>query len=76
MTIRIKTLAQISEQHDRISGYLTSRNRYNAACKVDSIFNGIFDRIVIAIGITEIDDEAIELAYNEPMLVSDYQRLP
>lgn len=76
MTTRIKTLAQISEQHDRISDYLTARNRYNAACKVDSIFNGIFDRILTAIGITEIDDEAIETAFNEPMLVSEYQRLP
>lgn len=73
---RIKTLAQISEQHDRISDYLTARGRYGAACKADYIFNDIFDRIMTAIGITEIDDEAIELAYNEPMLVSDYQRLP
>ena len=49
MTVRIKTLEQISEQ---------------------------YDRILTAIGITEIDDEAIEIAFNEPMLVSKYQRLP
>lgn len=73
---RIKTLAQISEQHDRISDYLTARGRYKSACKVDEIFNATFDRILTAIGITEIDDDAIELAYNEPMLVSEYQRLP
>lgn len=76
MTTRIKTLEQTSEQHDRITDYLTAQNRYKSACKVDSIFNGIFDRIVTAIGITEIDDEAIEVAFNEPMLTSEYQRLP
>lgn len=76
MTTRIKTLEQISEQHDRISDYLTAQNRYKSACKVDELFNGIFDRIITAIGITEIDDEAIEIAFNEPMPVSDYQRLP
>ena len=56
---RIKTLEQISEQHDRISDYLTAQNRYKSACKVDCIFNGIFDHILTAISITEIDDEAI-----------------
>ena len=73
---RIKTLAQISEQHDRISDYLTAQKRYKSVCKIDRIFNGILDRIMTAIGITEIDDEAIEIAFNEPMLVSDYQCLP
>lgn len=76
MTTRIKTLEQISEQYDRISDYLTAQNRYKSACKVDRIFNGIFDRILGLIGIDEIDDEAIDLAYNEPVLVSEYQRLP
>lgn len=76
MTTRIKTLEQISEQYDRISDYLTARGRYESAYKVDCIFNGTFDRIITAIGITEMDDEAIEMAFNEPMLVSDYQRLP
>lgn len=76
MTTRIKTLAQISEQHDFILDYLTAQNRYKSACKVDCIFNGIFDRILRLIGIEEIDDDAIELAYNEPLLVSEYQRLP
>lgn len=76
MTVRIKTLEQISEQYDRITDYLTEQNRYKSACKVDEIFNATFDRILTAIGITEIDDEAIEIAFNEPMLVSEYQRLP
>lgn len=76
MATRIKTLEQISEQHDRISDHLISQKRYKSVCKVDGIFNGIFDRILGLIGIEEIDDEAIELAFNEPMLVSDYQRLP
>lgn len=76
MRTRIKTLEQISEQYDRISDYLTAQNRYKSACKVDRIFNGIFDRIMTAIGITEIDDESLELAYNKPVLVSEYQRLP
>lgn len=73
---RIKTLEQISEQHDRISDYLTEQNRYKSACKVDCIFDGIFDRILGLIGIEEIDDEAIEIAFNEPMPVCEYQRLP
>lgn len=73
---RIKTLAQISEQHDRISDYLTAQSRYKSVCKVDRIFNAIFDRILGLIGINEIDDEAIEIAFNEPMSVCEYQRLP
>ena len=76
MTTRIKTLEQISEQHDRISDYLTAQSRYKSACKVDRIFSGIYDRILGLIGIDEISDEAIDLAYNEPVLVSEYQRLP
>lgn len=76
MTTRIKTLEQISEQYDRISDYLTAQNRYKSACKVDRIFDGIFDRILGLIGINEIDNETLDLAYNEPVLVSDYQRLP
>ncbi len=76
MTTRIKTLERISEQHDRISDYLTAQSRYKSACKVDRIFDGIFDRILGLIGIDEIDEDAIELAYNEPVLVSEYQRLP
>lgn len=76
MCTRIKTLEDISEQHDRISDYLTSRGRYKAACMVDEIFNTIFDHILGLMGIDEMDDEAIEMAYNEPILVSEYQRLP
>ncbi len=74
--MRIKTLAGISEQYDRISGYLTQRGRYGAARKVDAIYERMFNRIFELIGITEFDDDAIELAYNEPLLVSEYQRLP
>lgn len=76
MTTRIKTLEQIIDQRDRITDYLAGQNRYKSACKVDKMFNGIFDRIMTAIGITAIDDEAIEMAFNEPMSVSEYQRLP
>ena len=72
---RIKTLEQISEQHDRVTDYLITQNRYKSAYKVDEIFNAIFDRILGLIGIEDIDDDAIELAYNEPVLVSEYQRL-
>lgn len=72
---RIKTLAELSEQYDRISDYLTQRGRYGAACKVDAIYKRMFNRIFELIGITEFDDDAIELAYNEPLLVSEYQRL-
>ncbi|MDE5704506.1 hypothetical protein [Muribaculum sp.] len=74
--IRIKTLEQISEQYDRITGYLIAQSRYKSVCKVDEIFNATFDRILTAIGITEIDDDAIEITFNEPVLVSEYQRLP
>lgn len=76
MYTRIKTLEQISEQHDRISDYLTSQGRYKAACMADEIFDAIFDRVLGLMGIDEMDDEAIEMAYNEPILVSEYQRLP
>ena len=76
MTTRIKTLEQISEQHDRISDYLTAQNRYKSACKVDRMFNSIFDRVLSLIGIDGVDDEALDLAYNEPIFVSEYQRLP
>lgn len=76
MTTRIKTLEQISKQHDRISDYLTAQGRYKSVCRVDRIFDSIFDRILRLIGIEDIDDDAIEIAYNEPVLVSDYQRLP
>lgn len=74
--MRIKTLEQISEQYDRISDYLTSQRRYKSACMVDEIFNNTFARILELIGINEIDDEAIEIAFNEPILVCEYQRLP
>lgn len=76
MCTRIKTLEEISEQHDRISDYLTSQGRYKAACMVDEIFDAIFDRVLGLMGIDEMDAEAIEMAYNEPILVSEYQRLP
>lgn len=72
MSARIRTLGEITEQYDRISDYLTAKNRYRAACKVDEIYNGVFDRILGLIGIVEIDDEAIELAFNEPVLTSEY----
>lgn len=73
--MRIKTLAGISEQYDRISDYLAQRGRYGAARKVDAIYERMFNRIFELISITEFDDDAIELAYNEPLLVSEYQRL-
>lgn len=76
MTTRIKTLEQLCEQHDRISDYLISQRRYKTACKVDEIFNAIFARILDIIGITEIDDESIEIAFKEPVVVSEYQLLP
>lgn len=74
--MRIKTLVGISEQYDRISDYLTQRGRYGAACKVDAIYERMFNRIFELTGITEFDDEAVETAFNEPVCVSEYQRLP
>ncbi len=74
--MRIKTLAGISEQYDRISDYLKQRGRYGAASKVDAIYERMFNRIFELIGITEFDDEAVEMAFNEPVCVSEYQRLP
>lgn len=76
MTTRIKTLEQISEQHDRISGYLTSQNRFSAACKVDHIYDGIFARVCDMIGVKTIDDESAELLMKSPLVVGTYQRLP
>lgn len=74
--MRIKTLEQISEQYDRISEYLTNQHRYKTACKVDEIFSAIFTRILDLIGISEMDDEAISIAYGEPIFVSEYQHFP
>lgn len=73
---RIKTLDEIDGQRDRVTEYLTAQGRYSTACKVDDIFNGIFDRILVVIGITVVDDESIEMAMEEPVFVSEYQRLP
>lgn len=73
---KIKTLAEIGEQYDRITDYLTDQGRFASACKVDEIFNGILDRILIVSGVTEIDDESIEMASEEPVFASEYQRLP
>ena len=42
MSARVKTLAQIFEQYDKVSGYLTERNRHAAACKVDEIYKREF----------------------------------
>lgn len=74
--MRIKTLEQLSDQRENIVSYLTKQRRYKAADMVDEIFNNVFDRILEIIGITAIDDEAIEIAMNEPVFVSEYQRLP
>ncbi len=74
--MRIKTLAGISEQYDRISDYLTSQNRFSTACKVDRIYDGIFARVCDLIGVKTIDDESTELLMNEPLVVGTYQRLP
>lgn len=74
--MRIKTLEQLSDQRENIVSYLTKQRRYKAAGIVDDIFNNVFDRILGIIGITTIDDETIEIAMNEPVFVSEYQRLP
>lgn len=74
--MRIKTLAEISEQYDHISDYLTSQGRFSTACKVDSIYDRIFARVCNLIGITLHDDKSAELLMNEPLAVESYQRLP
>lgn len=73
--MRIKTLEELSDQRDRITDYLTEHNRYSTANKVDELFNHIFDNICDIIGISTIDEEAIELVFNEPVFVNEYQRL-
>lgn len=69
---RIKTLAEISEQYDRISDYLTSHNRFSTACKVDRIYDGIFCRVCDLIGVDAIDDESADLLMSEPLIVGAY----
>lgn len=69
---RIKTLAELSEQYDRILDRLTERNRYSSACRVDRIYDGIFARVCDLIGIDTIDDESAELLMNEPLIVGTY----
>lgn len=70
--MRIKTLAEISAQYDRISDCLTARKRYASACNLDRLYNCIFSRVADLLGIVEIDDESIELMMNEPLIVGEY----
>lgn len=70
--IRIKTLAEISEQYDRILDRLAEQNRFSTACKVNRIYDGIFARVCDLIGIDCIDDESSDLLMNEPLVVGTY----
>ena len=49
--VPVMMLTAKGAEYDKVSGYLTERNRHAAACKVDEIYNDIFDRILAVIGI-------------------------
>lgn len=70
---RIKTLAEIGEQHDRIVNYLDAQGRIDTLCRINRLYGCIMGRILDRLGIDEFDDDALEWIFNEPLIVgTDY----
>lgn len=72
MSFRIKTLAEIGEQHDRICEYLDRQGRIESSSKVDELYLCMFGRILDMLGVTELDDESAEWICEEPLVVGSY----
>ncbi len=66
---RIKTLAQIGEQYDRITDYLDQQGRTEASSKVQQLYDCIMGRILDSLGVEEFDDDTIEDICMEPLIV-------
>ncbi|MCM1067147.1 MAG: hypothetical protein NC418_06215 [Muribaculaceae bacterium] len=70
---RIKTLAEIGDQRDRLVDYLTAKGRYDSADKIDDLYYCIFGRVLNMLGVEKLDDETLEWVCEEPLIVGlDY----
>lgn len=69
MIFRIKTLAEIGEQRDRIADYLCEHGRIDEELKIYEIYNGIFGRILNTLGVETLDDDTLEWVCEEPLIV-------
>ncbi|MDE7025560.1 MAG: hypothetical protein K2O88_06750 [Paramuribaculum sp.] len=72
MSFRIKTLAEIGEQHDRICDYLEDRGRIESSCKVTELYDCMTGRILDMLGVDVFDDEALDWVCEEPLIVGSY----
>ena len=72
MRLRIKTLAEIGEQHDRICAYLDAQGRTESSHKVTILYGCIAGRIFDMLGVKELDEECLEWITEEPLIVGNY----
>lgn len=73
MRIRIKTLAEIGEQHDRICEYLDEQGRTESSRKVTELYEcAAIGRILQMLGVTKLDDDSLEFVLVEPLMVGSY----
>ena len=70
---RIKTLAQIGEQYDKIIDYLDQQGRSDSSRKVQLLYDDIIERILEILDVTDIDDEILDSLLEEPLVVGEYQ---
>lgn len=66
---RIKTLAQIGDQLDRILDYLYARGRRQSAAKVQQIYDRILERVFESAKVDRIDDDTLGMICREPLIV-------
>lgn len=66
---RIKTLAEIGEQRDRIADYLSKQGRIDEELKIYEIYNTIFGRVLDTLGVDTLDDDTLEWVCAEPLIV-------
>ena len=72
MRIRIKTLAEIGEQYDRICEYLDEQGRTESSRKVTELYECAIGRILQMLGVTKLDDDSLEFVLVEPLMVGSY----
>lgn len=70
---RIKTLAQIGEQYDKIIDYLDQQGRSDSSHKVQLLYDDIIERIFEILDVTDIDSEIFDSLLEEPLIVGEYQ---
>lgn len=69
MIFRIKTLAEIGEQRDRIVDYLAAQRRHDSAGIIDDLYYCIFGRVLNTLGVETLDDDTLEWVCEEPLIV-------